>query len=101
MLKQKARIPKDASGYWSWPGCCCWQWGPGDTAPTAATREAGSQLAQISFSRTTNKKERDLYRKPHSPSFLGKQNRTKKIIPFKEQRAELGVLKPNNADGPF
>jgi len=60
---------------------------------------SGKSAAQISFNRTTNKKERDLYRKYHSPSFLGKQ--MKKIIPFKEQRAELGVLKPNNADGPF
>lgn len=46
-------------------------------------------------------KKRDLYRKHHSPSLLGKQNRTKKVIPFTEQRAEPGVLKPSNAEGPF
>ena len=61
MLKQRPGIPKDASGYWSWPGCCCcWQWGPGDAAPTAATQEVESQLAQISFSRTTNKKRKEI-----------------------------------------
>lgn len=101
MLKLRPGIPRDASGYWSWPGCRCWLRGPGDAAPTTATQEAEGQLVQISFNRTTNEKERDLYRKHHSPSLLGKQNRTKKVIPFKEQRGEPGVLKPSNAEGPF